>query len=78
MGATGIMADIVAALPFTTPQYEVRVERDVVYAEAHGFWASADEEAGHRLHIGPDGNFTPLFFEIQDRMAAFLRRRCNF
>ena len=29
------------------------------------------EEAGHRLHIGPDGNFTPLFFEIQDRMATF-------
>ena len=36
MGVTGIMAGIVAALPFTTPQYEVRVERDVVYAEARG------------------------------------------
>lgn len=29
------------------------------------------EEAGHRLHIGPDGDFTPLFFEIQERMAVF-------
>lgn len=29
------------------------------------------EEAGHRLHIGPDGEFTPRFYEIRDRMAAF-------
>ena len=40
------MAGIVAALPFTTSRYEVKVERDVVYAEARGFWTSADEEAG--------------------------------
>lgn len=29
------------------------------------------QEPGHRLHIGKDGNFTPLFYEIQDRMTAF-------
>ena len=29
------------------------------------------EETGHRLHIGPDGEFTPRFYEIRDRMAAF-------
>ena len=46
MGATGIMVGVIAALPFTTPKYEVRVERDVVYSEARGYWASADEEAG--------------------------------
>ncbi|MBR5404038.1 MAG: alpha/beta hydrolase [Bacteroidales bacterium] len=46
MGTTGIIAGVLATLPFTTPQYEVRVERDVVYSEARGFWASADEEAG--------------------------------
>ena len=28
-------------------------------------------ETGHRLHIGPDGEFTPRFYEIRDRMAAF-------
>ena len=78
MGVTGIMADIVAALPFTTPQYEVRVERDMVYAEARGFWASADEEAGHRLHIGPDGNFTPLSLRFRTVWPLSLRRRCNF
>ena len=49
MGATGIMAGILAALPFTAPKYEVRVERDVVYTEAGGFWASAEEEEGMGL-----------------------------
>lgn len=28
-------------------------------------------EAGHRLHIGRDGEFTPRYYEIRDRMAAF-------
>ena len=40
------MVGVIAALPFTTPKYEVKVERDVVYSEARGYWASADEEAG--------------------------------
>ncbi len=46
MGTTGIIAGVLATLPFTTPQYEVRVERDVVYSEARGFWASEEEEEG--------------------------------
>lgn len=46
MGTSGIIAGVLASLPFTTPQYEVRVERDVVYSEARGFWASAEEEEG--------------------------------
>lgn len=29
------------------------------------------EEPGHRLHIGHDGSFTPLFYTIQERMVAF-------
>ena len=29
------------------------------------------EESLHRLHIGDDGNYTPRFYEIRDRMAAF-------
>ena len=51
MGVTGIMAGIVAALPFTTPQYEVRVERDVVYAETRGFWASAPLRRQHTFQL---------------------------
>ncbi|MBQ9410517.1 MAG: alpha/beta hydrolase [Bacteroidales bacterium] len=38
-----------AALSFTSPKYEVRVERDVVYAQARGYWAKADEEEGMGL-----------------------------
>ena len=30
-----------AVLPFTTPSYKVSVERDVVYAQAEGFWTHA-------------------------------------
>ena len=35
-------------------------------AEHHAF-----PEARHRLHLDPDGDFTPRFFEIRDRMATF-------
>ena len=28
-------------------------------------------EPRHRLHIGDDGDYTPRFYEIRDRMAAF-------
>lgn len=31
-------------------------------------------ETGHRLHIGPDGNFTPRFYEIRDSMVAFFAK----
>ena len=32
---------LLAVLPFTTPSYKVSVERDVVYAQAEGFWTHA-------------------------------------
>jgi acetyl esterase/lipase len=36
------------------------------------------QEAGHRLHIGPDGEFTPVFFEIRDRMASFFAQEMGY
>ena len=35
------MASLLTVLPFTTPTYEVEVERDVVYAQAEGYWTHA-------------------------------------
>lgn len=39
-----------AILPFTTPKFEVTVERDVVYAQAEGFWTHAP--VGERGTVG--------------------------
>ena len=35
------LVSLLAVLPFTTPQYAVEVERDVVYAQAEGYWTHA-------------------------------------
>ena len=46
MVTTPAVVGAIAALSFTLPKYEVRVERDVVYAQARGYWTKADEEEG--------------------------------
>ncbi len=35
------LASLLSVLPYTTPKYEVEVERDVVYAQAEGYWTHA-------------------------------------
>ena len=35
------LVSLLAVLPFTTPSYQVEVQRDVVYAQAEGFWTQA-------------------------------------
>ncbi len=35
------LVSLLAVLPFTTPSYQVEVQRDVVYAQAEGFWTHA-------------------------------------
>jgi len=35
------LVSLLAVLPYTTPEYEVEVERDVVYAQAEGYWTHA-------------------------------------
>lgn len=37
----GALVSLLAVLPFTTPSYQVEVQRDVVYAQAEGFWTHA-------------------------------------
>ena len=41
MNMSFMCALLLAVLPFTTPSYEVVVERDVVYAQAEGYWTHA-------------------------------------
>ena len=43
LSATALIT-VLATLPFTSPQYEVKEEHDVVYAQADGFMKSAREE----------------------------------
>ena len=35
------LVSLLAVLPYTTPEYEVEVERDGVYAQAEGYWTHA-------------------------------------
>lgn len=35
------LVSLLAVLPYTTPEYAVEVERDVVYAQAEGYWTHA-------------------------------------
>lgn len=35
------LVSLLAVLPFTTPTFEVEVERDVVYTQAEGYWSHA-------------------------------------
>ncbi|MBR4735937.1 MAG: alpha/beta hydrolase [Bacteroidales bacterium] len=49
MVTTPAVIGTLAALSFTSPKYEVRVERDVVYAQARGYWTSSEEEEGMGL-----------------------------
>ena len=41
MSFMGALVSLLAVLPFTTPSYQVEVQRDVVYAQAEGFWTHA-------------------------------------
>ena len=36
-----VLASLLTILPYTTPAYDVVVERDVVYAQAEGYWTHA-------------------------------------
>ncbi len=45
------MITLLATLPFTTPKYEVTVERDVVYAQAEGYRKEAREDVKNALPV---------------------------
>lgn len=48
------LVSLLAVLPYTTPKYEVEVERDVVYAQAEGYWSHAPVgERGTLTRVAP-------------------------
>lgn len=48
------LVSLLAVLPYTTPKYAVEVERDVVYAQAEGYWSHAPVgEKGTVRHLSP-------------------------
>ncbi len=52
---SALLTSMLAVLPFTTPRYGVKVERDVVYAQAEGYWTHAPVgERGTVRHLIPE------------------------